>query len=46
MVKIVAFYDALNGWVDGGRSVYVLHLNFCKAFAQEIQDRLMDGGVY
>lgn len=32
LVKMIAFYDVLTAGVDEGRSVYVMHLNFSKAF--------------
>ena len=32
MISMVAFYDVITGWVDGGRAVDVVYLDFSKAF--------------
>jgi len=29
---LVAFYDVISGWVDGGRAVDLVYLDFSKAF--------------
>ena len=32
MNDLVAFYDVISGWVDGGRAVDLVYLDFSKAF--------------
>jgi len=29
---VIAFYNGMTGWVDEGRAVYVVYLDFSKAF--------------
>jgi len=32
LIKLVAFYDVVTGWVEGGRVVDVVYLDFSKFF--------------
>ena len=32
LIKLVAFYDVITGWVEGGRVVDVVYLDFSKFF--------------
>ena len=32
MTNLVAFYDVITGWVDGGRAVDAVYLDFSRAF--------------
>ena len=39
---LIAFYDDLNGFMDEGRTVNVVYLNFSKAFGTVSHNILID----
>ena len=41
MTSLIAFYDGMTSWVDEGRALDVVYLNFSKAFDTVSQNILL-----
>ena len=46
MLCLDSFYDGITSWVDGGRAVDVIYLDFSKAFDTFLIMKLIKCGIY